>query len=78
MVKLDNIKRKGDWIEVLVQSLDLRPPQIYKMVFNYKTREFTCTIDNADPFDTHKVMYKLSSYIKNKKRLPKTDEINWG
>ena len=78
MILLDKIKRKGDMVEVYVKSMDRWPPQYYKMVFNYKTREYECTIDNPEPFDVHKIMYKLAMYIKKKKRLPKVDSIYWG
>lgn len=78
MVKLSEIKRNGDWVEVMVHSIDLKPPQLYKMVFNYKTREYKCSLENADPFDIHHVMYKLAGYINANQELPVQDAIIWG
>ena len=76
MIKLKDIKRHGDFIETWVDSVDFK--KSYKMVFNYKTEEFECSIKDPPPFDSSKIIFKLTEYIRQNKPLPEKTWIVWG
>ncbi len=76
MIRMKNIKRYGDLIELWVESIDCGSS--YQMVFNYKDWQYLCSIDNPPDWDRGKIMYKLSGYIERGEPLPEIAHYVWG
>lgn len=70
MIKLKDIELHDDIICVCVDSLTSQE-QRYKLVFNYKTKEYKASIRDVSIFDISKIMNKLCSYLEEGKELPK-------
>ena len=76
MIRMKNIKRYGDLIELWVESVDFG--KSYHMIFNYKTWEYRCSIIDPPDWDRGKIMHKLTKYIEHQEPIPSTDSYVWG
>ena len=75
MIKLTNIEQTGRNVSMNVESMETTPRQKYRLTFDVETEKYSASIKNPDEFDVAKIIRKISSYLKEGKKLPAIDCI---
>ena len=75
MIKLTNIEQTGRNVSMNVESMETTPRQKHRLTFDVETEKYSASIKNPDEFDVAKIIRKISSYLKEGKKLPAIDCI---